>query len=152
MWTLPASNRLAVKNPPARIAAKTRKNLFICLLTVLYRLDAASCYLFKCAVVFLLFTVQEGPTPFKVGTNSVAVQSAPEFFPELNAWRPPEPIDHRIRTERNGHRGMVVWLTGLSGSGKSTLAHALETNLFNRHMQVYAMSWTETIFAATGHG
>jgi bifunctional enzyme CysN/CysC len=48
-------------------------------------------------------------------------------------------IDHRIRTERNGHRGMVVWLTGLSGSGKSTLAHALETNLFSRHMQVYVL-------------
>ena len=38
-------------------------------------------------------------------------------------------IDQRARTERNGHRGMVIWLTGLSGSGKSTLARALETNL-----------------------
>ena len=48
-------------------------------------------------------------------------------------------IDYRVRTERNGHRGMVVWLTGLSGAGKSTLARALETNLFNRHMQVYVL-------------
>jgi len=48
-------------------------------------------------------------------------------------------IDQRIRIERNGHRGMVIWLTGLSGSGKSTLARALETNLFNRHMQVYVL-------------
>ena len=48
-------------------------------------------------------------------------------------------IDYRIRTERNGHRGVVVWLTGLSGSGKSTLARALEVNLFNRHMQVYVL-------------
>ena len=48
-------------------------------------------------------------------------------------------IDYRLRTERNGHRGMVVWLTGLSGSGKSTLARALETNLFTRHMQVYVL-------------
>ncbi|MBV8329972.1 MAG: adenylyl-sulfate kinase [Verrucomicrobia bacterium] len=48
-------------------------------------------------------------------------------------------IDYRLRSERNGHRGMVVWLTGLSGSGKSTLARALETNLFNRHMQVYVL-------------
>ena len=48
-------------------------------------------------------------------------------------------IDQRIRVERNGHRGMVVWLTGLSGSGKSTLARALETNLFSRHMQVYVL-------------
>ena len=48
-------------------------------------------------------------------------------------------IDYRTRTERNGHRGMVVWLTGLSGSGKSTLARSLETNLFHRHMQVYVL-------------
>jgi adenylyl-sulfate kinase len=48
-------------------------------------------------------------------------------------------IDQRIRIERNGHRGMVIWLTGLSGSGKSTLARGLETNLFNRHMQVYVL-------------
>jgi bifunctional enzyme CysN/CysC len=48
-------------------------------------------------------------------------------------------IDYRTRTERNGHRGTVVWLTGLSGSGKSTLARALESNLFHRYMQVYVL-------------
>ncbi|MBV9392246.1 MAG: adenylyl-sulfate kinase [Verrucomicrobia bacterium] len=48
-------------------------------------------------------------------------------------------ITHLKRTERNGHRGIVVWLTGLSGSGKSTLAKALETYLFNRQMQVYVL-------------
>ncbi|MEM1399777.1 MAG: GTP-binding protein, partial [Pseudomonadota bacterium] len=35
-------------------------------------------------------------------------------------------VDHKVtadaRTERNGHRGAVIWLTGLSGAGKSTLA------------------------------
>ena len=29
----------------------------------------------------------------------------------------------------NGHKGVVVWFTGLSGSGKSTIAHALEKRL-----------------------
>lgn len=29
----------------------------------------------------------------------------------------------------NGHRGAVVWLTGLPASGKSTLAHAIEEKL-----------------------
>ncbi|MBV8375862.1 MAG: adenylyl-sulfate kinase [Verrucomicrobia bacterium] len=48
-------------------------------------------------------------------------------------------IDQRVRMERNGHRGTVIWLTGLSGAGKSTLARALETNLFHRHMQVYVL-------------
>jgi adenylyl-sulfate kinase len=34
------------------------------------------------------------------------------------------------RTEFLGHRGAIIWLTGLSGSGKSTLSVALEKNLF----------------------
>jgi bifunctional enzyme CysN/CysC len=42
----------------------------------------------------------------------------------------------RERIERNGHRGLVVWLTGLSGAGKSTLAYALERELFDRQMHV----------------
>jgi adenylylsulfate kinase len=36
------------------------------------------------------------------------------------------------REQLNGHRGAVVWLTGLSGAGKSTLAHALEEELHQR--------------------
>ena len=36
----------------------------------------------------------------------------------------------RIRREQmNGHRGAVVWFTGLSGAGKSTLAHEVEERL-----------------------
>lgn len=37
--------------------------------------------------------------------------------------------------KRNGHRGLVIWLTGLSGSGKSTIANELNTRLFhlNKH-------------------
>ncbi len=31
--------------------------------------------------------------------------------------------------KKNGHRGAVVWLTGLPGSGKSTIAHAAEEKL-----------------------
>lgn len=40
------------------------------------------------------------------------------------------------REQRNGHRGAVVWLTGLSGAGKSTLAHGLEWELFSRQFHV----------------
>ncbi len=47
------------------------------------------------------------------------------------------PIHDRLvqRAERetaNGHRGGVVWLTGLSGSGKSTIAAAVERRLFEQ--------------------
>jgi adenylylsulfate kinase len=48
-------------------------------------------------------------------------------------------ITSRIRIERNGHRGIVIWFTGLPGSGKSTLAHGLERELFDRQMQVYVL-------------
>jgi len=39
------------------------------------------------------------------------------------------------RHQRQGHRGAVVWLTGLSGSGKSTLADGLERTLFDRGLR-----------------
>ena len=40
---------------------------------------------------------------------------------------------------QNGHRGAVVWLTGLSGAGKSTIAQALEAELFTRGMHTYIL-------------
>ncbi len=40
------------------------------------------------------------------------------------------------RARANGHRGGVLWLTGLSGAGKSTLAMAAQTALFSRGRQV----------------
>jgi adenylylsulfate kinase len=36
------------------------------------------------------------------------------------------------REAQNGHRGAIIWFTGLSGSGKSTLAHAVEEVLHRR--------------------
>jgi len=33
------------------------------------------------------------------------------------------------REAMNGHRGAILWFTGLSGAGKSTLAHAVEEEL-----------------------
>lgn len=43
------------------------------------------------------------------------------------------------RARRNGHRGGVVWLTGLSGAGKSTLARAAEAALFARGYRTYVL-------------
>jgi bifunctional enzyme CysN/CysC len=48
-------------------------------------------------------------------------------------------VSRRGRIERNGHVGVVVWLTGLSGSGKSTLARALERELFAQQKHVYVL-------------
>jgi adenylylsulfate kinase len=44
-------------------------------------------------------------------------------------------INRRSKEARNGHKGFIVWFTGLSGSGKSTLANKLEEALFDKHCQ-----------------
>ena len=53
------------------------------------------------------------------------------------------PVDHQVtrasRAERFGHRGGILWFTGLSGAGKSTLAMALEQHLFRRGYAVYVL-------------
>lgn len=46
-------------------------------------------------------------------------------------------ITRSRREQRNGHKGAIIWLTGLSGSGKSTLAHALEERLFAMGCNTY---------------
>ncbi len=52
-------------------------------------------------------------------------------------------VEHRVpleaRITRNGHRGGVLWFTGLSGSGKSTLAIEVEHRLFRKGYQIYVL-------------
>ncbi|MNK87809.1 Bifunctional enzyme CysN/CysC [compost metagenome] len=39
----------------------------------------------------------------------------------------------------NGHKGRVIWLTGLSGAGKSTIANALEVALHHAGQRTYLL-------------
>ena len=52
-------------------------------------------------------------------------------------------VDHRVstaaRAARHGHRGGVLWFTGLSGAGKSTVAMAVEQDLFRRGYHTYVL-------------
>ncbi|HET6619693.1 MAG TPA: adenylyl-sulfate kinase [Dongiaceae bacterium] len=48
-------------------------------------------------------------------------------------------VSRDAREAVNGHRGAVLWLTGLSGSGKSTLAMGLERLLFQRGRQAFVL-------------
>ncbi len=48
-------------------------------------------------------------------------------------------VTREARTVRNGHKGGVLWFTGLSGAGKSTLALALERELFAKGYNVYVL-------------
>jgi bifunctional enzyme CysN/CysC len=63
--------------------------------------------------------------------------------PHLNPASARSSVSHLIssglRARRSGHRGGVVWLTGLSGAGKSTIAMHAEERLFNRGYQVYVL-------------
>jgi bifunctional enzyme CysN/CysC len=46
-------------------------------------------------------------------------------------------VDRTARERLNGHRGRVVWLTGLSGSGKSTIADAAEKALHAQGVRTF---------------
>jgi bifunctional enzyme CysN/CysC len=48
-------------------------------------------------------------------------------------------VNATARAQRNGHRGMVFWLTGLPASGKTTIAMRVERELFRRGYHVYAL-------------
>ncbi len=43
------------------------------------------------------------------------------------------------REEQNGHRGAIIWFTGLSGSGKSTLAHTVEETLHQQGCRTFVL-------------
>jgi len=43
------------------------------------------------------------------------------------------------RAAQNGHKGGILWFTGLSGSGKSTIAQELQLRLFAKNYQVYVL-------------
>lgn len=43
------------------------------------------------------------------------------------------------RERRHGHRGAVIWLTGLSGAGKSTIASGVEQVLFDAGYEVMVL-------------
>ena len=48
-------------------------------------------------------------------------------------------LDRTKREAMKGHKGAVLWFTGLSGSGKSTLANAVELALHNRGCHTYIL-------------
>ena len=49
------------------------------------------------------------------------------------------PVTPQQREQRHGHRGVVLWFTGLSGSGKSTVAGALEEALHKLGVSTYLL-------------
>ncbi|QSX41423.1 adenylyl-sulfate kinase [Shewanella cyperi] len=48
-------------------------------------------------------------------------------------------VTRELRAGHKGHRGAILWFTGLSGAGKSTLAGALESALHERGVHSYLL-------------
>lgn len=70
----------------------------------------------------------------------VAPRLSPDTtLPGSHVYRTDGWVTRALRETRNGHRGRLVWLTGLSGAGKSTLAVHLEQELFRIGRQVYLL-------------
>ena len=79
-----------------------------------------------------------------VGGGLISMEGYPDERRALTAHASNvTPTAHEIACEdraiRNGHRGGVLWFTGLSGAGKSTLAIRVERQLFQRGYAVYAL-------------
>ena len=56
-----------------------------------------------------------------------------------NVHRQALSITREDRERLNGHKGKVIWFTGLSGSGKSTIANALEKELYALGKRTYIL-------------
>ncbi|MFP6835567.1 MAG: adenylyl-sulfate kinase, partial [Pseudomonadales bacterium] len=48
-------------------------------------------------------------------------------------------VDKSAREKLNGHKGQVLWFTGLSGAGKSTITNATEKVLHSRGVRTYIL-------------
>lgn len=48
-------------------------------------------------------------------------------------------VTRKRREDKNKHKSVVLWFTGLSGAGKSTLAHAVEEQLFEYGFNTFVL-------------
>ena len=65
--------------------------------------------------------------------------SATNIRKEMNITPVKHDVQVQERNQRYGHKGGIIWLTGLSGSGKTTIAKSLERKLFNSGHNIYML-------------
>jgi len=85
------------------------------------------------------FVLADGEHLLGGGIISGAIYTTRQPIKSENIFWNESAITAERRAAQNGHRGAVVWLTGLSGAGKSTIAAALEKELFQRAMHTYVL-------------
>ena len=75
-----------------------------------------------------------------LNSTRATIQATPRATPgATNVVEVPSRVSTDVRAQRNGHKGGVLWFTGLPGSGKSTLAIELERKLFDESYNVYVL-------------
>ena len=88
------------------------------------------------------FVLMDGDATAAVGVISMEDYPDQRGLVEVKSTNITE-VEHRVsaekRADHNGHRGGVLWFTGLSGSGKSTLAIEVEQRLFRMGYQAYVL-------------
>lgn len=55
----------------------------------------------------------------------------------INIYTHQSSVNRFHRNQKNKHKSVIIWFTGLSGAGKSTLAHAVEKALFDRNCNTF---------------
>ncbi len=79
-----------------------------------------------------------------VGGGTIGMEGYPDqrelvTVRATNLTEVPHRVSRGLREARAGHRGGVLWLTGLSGAGKSTLAMEVEQRLFAKGFNSYVL-------------
>lgn len=67
------------------------------------------------------------------------IESDMDLKPDNNVVWHHATVTRQRREELHGHRGAVLWFTGLSASGKSTLAHAVEETLYQKGCRTFVL-------------
>ena len=76
------------------------------------------------------------PSP-PMGRLARNMEDMPEYSTNI-VWHHAT-VTRECREAQNGHRGAIIWFTGLSGSGKSTLAHAVEESLHQSGCRTFVL-------------
>ncbi|MEX1061992.1 MAG: sulfate adenylyltransferase subunit CysN [Balneolaceae bacterium] len=75
---------------------------------------------------------------------------SPETLVSPNVSWEPWNIPRTVREDRNGHKALVLWFTGISGSGKSTVAKALEKKLWKEGRQTILLDGDQVRHGLSG--
>jgi ABC-type proline/glycine betaine transport system ATPase subunit len=63
---------------------------------------------------------------YKICKRNNKFNSKNNYIMNKNIFYQQSIVSKTNRQQQAGHKGVILWFTGLSGAGKSTVAHAVE--------------------------